>query len=216
MDIQQFVQSVRDNRIPSGPPMPPGIKFRDNHQAETAWARVDRNLEWWVLRRECNVLGMWAIVNKIMARSLSDHIKIQCGRNITVLEVMAGRGWLSKALRDCGLKIISTDNQSWAGTHSFMPAVTSVITMGGKAAVKKYSNADVMIMSWPPMKPAAGEIIKAWGDKRPVIYIGEGSYGCTATENFWNHFSWGRPLDINGFFSWPSIHDAVYMGYYKP
>ena len=155
--------------------------------------------------------GMWAIIDQVWTKQLADWIGTrQC------LEVMAGAGWLAKALRNAGTKIIATDDYSWDKTiHRKIKRVFPVECMDALAAVKFYQNAEVLLISWPPYnEEEIHRVCQEWGTDRPIIYIGEPDGGCNAPPIFFKHF-----IEIANFplFHFPrhaGLHDDVFIGYY--
>ena len=129
---------------------------------------------------------------------------------------MAGAGWLSKALQDNKINIIPTDNSSW--DRIIKKQVVPVKKLSGLDAVKKYSDCDILIVSWPDYKgEEICEICQEWGSTKPIIYIGEGMGGCTACDEFFEHFKLDPDFDWETIqiMSWDGIHDRVQVGYYK-
>jgi hypothetical protein len=137
----------------------------------------------WFLQVE---LGMFALVDKTwtkeLAKKLSELGITRC------LEVCAGRGWLSKALMEHGIAVISTD------INPERPVI-DVEKIGANHAIRKYKKGvDALIISWPFPGPAK-TAIKAWVMGKPVIYIGEGPLGCTADINFFKRFKVEQSLE---------------------
>lgn len=156
----------------------------------------------------CHQRGMWAIVDLTWTRKLADWIG-----NRKALEVMAGAGWLAKALRIHGVDIVATDNYSWdCDYHPRMVRVTEVLKMDGEEAVNTYKEADVLIMSWPPQTMDAYRIAEAWGTKRPIVYIGEERGGCTAEDTFHRHFKPEKTIFIP---RWRGNSDYLQIGHWR-
>ncbi len=86
--------------------------------------------------------------------------------------------------------------------------------IGAVEAVEKYGGVtDVLLMSWPPYnEPTAYECMQAWGREKPIIFIGEGSQGCTADNQFFNGFDEVDMIDIPTFVG---IHDYAQKGYWN-
>lgn len=149
-------------------------------------------------------MGMYALVAYSWVAPLAEWI----GKR-RVLEVMAGRGWLAKALSSLDIDILATDDYSWKNSK---PLVHPVQNATALEAIANSSDRDILILSWPPYDdPAAYEAIKAWGSERPIIYIGEDRAGCTANDEFFDHFdiqeTWSLPR-------WYGIRDSLYIGNY--
>lgn len=157
--------------------------------------------------------GMWAIVDKQWTKDLATWIDDR-----VVLEVMAGAGWLAKALAQHGCTVLSTDSNAWyeeGHAHQDVIRVHSVEIMDGLTAVKTYPMADVLIVSWPPYNDTAiMDICQAWGCARPIVYIGE-EYGCNAPEEFFDlHFYPMKGAPDITLPQWYGMHDKIFIGYY--
>ncbi len=145
-------------------------------------------------------LCMYALVDKKWTKKLAEELG---RRGITqCLEVCAGRGWLSKALAEQGVGVISTDIDP-------DNPVFEVEKIGAKHAIRKYKDkVDALIIAWPTAKPA-GIAINAWKLGKPVIYIGEGAQGCTADIDFFQHFKIEDFLETP---RWECILDVCMIG----
>lgn len=143
------------------------------------------------------------------------------------LEVMAGRGWWSYALQQKGVSVHATDDFSWheQGRYStWKDTLVNMEKLDAVKAVKKYGEeTDVVLMSWPYMDDTAYEVIKALHQVNPnavVVYIGEGSGGCTASYAFFDHFyeiedEAFTEVQMN-FESWSAIRDEIRIGRFRP
>jgi len=179
---------------------------------------IERNLinnHAWEIRDQANSRGMWAVVDKTWTKDLADWIG-----DHKVLEVMCGFGWLAKALKDHSVDIVATDNQSWDGNrHSIGKPFSFVENLDGLSAVKKYKDADVLLVSWPPYQgKEICRICEAWEEEKPIIYIGEMAGGCTACDEFFSNFDIGNYYDDGPYFympQWDGMNDEVVIGYYK-
>lgn len=159
-----------------------------------------------------NQFGMWAIVDKTWTKELADFIG-----NRQTLEVMAGAGWLAKALREHGTQVIATDDASWRECHAFVQGdgtVTEVEALDAVDAIKAYPHAEVLVVSWPAYKDRTiVDVCDEWGCDRPIIYIGESQGGCTACSEFFDYFE-AQPLDIR-MPKHTGMHDGVYAGHWQ-
>ena len=164
------------------------------------------NDDLYLSRDLCTKRGMWAIVDMTWTKKLADYI---AGRRC--LEVMAGAGWLARALSDHGVDIVATDNASWSDKHTEMRRIFPVKKMEALEAIDKYGDRDILIVSWPPLNMDILYFLKRWGEEKPIIYIGEGNGGCNTTDEFWNHFSEETTIYIP---QWWGIHDQVFIGKY--
>lgn len=130
------------------------------------------------------------------------------------LEIMAGTGYLSYALKKYGVNIKATDNYSW--NHYFKNSI-SVEQMDCFDAIKKYGKqVDFIVCSWPYMDATASiclELMAKVNPKCRMIYIGEDIGGCTANTRF---FEIAEFQDIKGFNEavsnytrWAGIYDYI-------
>jgi 2-polyprenyl-3-methyl-5-hydroxy-6-metoxy-1,4-benzoquinol methylase len=107
------------------------------------------------------------------------------------LEVMAGTGSLSYALKEQGVNIIATDNFSWDGQNNWNETNnywTEIENIDAVEATRKYGkDVDIIIMSWAYMDDTAYRILQAMREVNPdciMIFIGESCGGCTASDEF--------------------------------
>jgi len=205
--LKKFLSYLDTGIIPDSPPIIP-----DSPPLYTS--RYGRGLNYpiavYQARKEATQRGMWAIVDKLWTKQLADWIGDRW-----VLEVMAGAGWLAKALMQHGIKVIATDSGEWNEMpHDKMKFVFPVQQIDGLTAVRKWTHAsDVLIISWPPYGDMdICEICHQWGSEKPIVYIGEGEGGCNAPDEFWRNFRYEEteiPL-----MAWPGLHDGVFIGHY--
>jgi len=203
MQIEKFMNYVKQYKIPPNSPdgtTPHGINFLPD-----IW-ETHRDA-----RDECVERGMWAIVYQAFAQSLASWID---GRK--VLEIMAGAGWLAKALQDEGCTVVATDSGDWNERHSKQVFLTDVVKVEATEAIKQHPDAEILLISWPPYgEQAVVDACQAWGPGRPIIYIGESDGGCNAPEEFFAHFKeMSDPPDID-VMSWEGLHDHAVFGYWK-
>lgn len=140
------------------------------------------------------------------------------------LEVMAGRGWLSYALRQRDIDVIATDDYSWHKEQKWEEPVTTVEEINCVDSITVYGrDIDILIMSWPYMDSNAYDTIKALHEVNPealIVYIGEGYGGCTADDMFFEHISFIEDDELfnkasGRFKSFDGIHDRLRLGKYK-
>lgn len=157
----------------------------------------------WVTQKK----GMWCIVDQVWTKQLAEWIG-----NRKVLEIMAGAGWLAKALSDHGVNIIATDGFCSHGIKKSM-TVFPVEKMRPKKAVQTFE-ADILLVSWPPYDQDRALISACieWGTKKPVVFIGESEGGCTASDKFFDIFHRTEDVPEFSMMSWPYIHDWVQVG----
>ena len=201
MKLEEFLEQVQRGCIPLE--APDGLSIsRFEHNSHTSF---------WRARGECVKRGMWSIVTKTWASLLAEWIGDR-----KVLEIMAGPGWLAKALLDEGTRIIPTDDNSWSHKHSKVSFLLPIIQMDCIEAVKQYPEAQILLVSWPPYgEEAICNACAAWGSDRPIIYIGEGYGGCNAPEEFFDYFQEIETPPEIPFVSWPGLYDHIFIGYYR-
>ena len=195
--ILQMMKYIDRGEIP---PKAPGFMFQDL----ISQLRVDTYSATHPWRDLVTDRGMWAFVDLEWTKQLADFLQ---GRR--VLEVMAGMGWLAKALAQHGVNIVATDNHvnRRRGHHLGEPVYPVKHRNADRYLRKNADSYDALIISWPPF----GEAIDCdlWGTKKPVIYIGEGHGGCTGTDEFHDRFEIDQVIRIP---HWPAIHDDCFIG----
>jgi len=172
------------------------------------------------LREEYAKMGMFCFVSWKWINPIVEWIGDR-----KCLEVMAGRGWLSHALQQKGINIKATDDYSWFDNKfsNWNNTVTNVEKIDAVNAINKYGKEiDVVFMAWAYMDDTAYRVIKELHKVNPnalVVYCGEGYGGCTADENFHEHF---ETVDDDVFYEaasnyqrWYSIKDYLELGRYS-
>ena len=150
---------------------------------------LDAHTAVYELRDQFIEAGGFCLVSYDWVRKLKDTI-IKDGK---CLEIMAGSGMLSKALKDVGCDIIATDNKAWGEfPHKkfntwFREPFTDVEEIDCIDAIEKYGkDVDFIIVSWAYMDDTCYRALLKMREVNPdclMIYIGE--YGdCCADENF--------------------------------
>ncbi|MCM1216002.1 MAG: hypothetical protein NC548_15955 [Lachnospiraceae bacterium] len=113
--------------------------------------------------------------------------------NRKCLEVCAGTGWLSSLLLDAGIDIIATDLGTWEKRWNFtdwskqrIKFIDMDIPIDAVKAINKYSDAEIVIMSWPEYESPLANLVlnKCLETGKELIYIGEDQGGCTADDSF--------------------------------
>jgi hypothetical protein len=146
--------------------------------------------------------NVWVLVDLLWTKELAYYLD---GRS--VLEVMGGQGYLAKALAHHGVNIHSTDIDPSG-------PVIEVEKLSAVEAVLKYSDRDILLMSWPPYDDGVCEQAASfWTKNKEIIVIGEGPGGCTGSDKFWRNYRC-KNIKIRTP-SWPGTHDRLYIGTYK-
>lgn len=130
-------------------------------------------------------MGIWTVIDRSWTKKLAELIGDR-----RVLEVMAGGGWLAKALADNGVEVIATDSFDPAWTTSWSNRVFNIEQIEGEAAVARYSTSvEVLLIAWPPARDNAIErISKRWGSERDIIVIGQPRPRICGSREFWKNF----------------------------
>lgn len=161
--------------------------------------------------------GMYGFVSWKWVNPLVEWIN---GRK--VLEVMAGKGWLSHALRLKGVDVIATDNFTWLNERNWGDPLTDIIEEDAVTSIELFGDqVNIIIMSWPYMDNTAFQVLKKIHEVNPsalIVYIGE-YYGCTADEEFHQKFDEIEDEKfsnvINNYQSWNIIRDRPFLGKYN-
>lgn len=144
----------------------------------------------------------YVLLDKQWIRGLSQYIG-----NKKCLEVMAGTGSLTYALKEFGTDIVATDDFSWR--NRWIDLWTEVIKMDAIESIETYKP-DYIIMSWAYMDDTAYKCLLKMREINPkckLIFIGEGHGGCTANDEFFE-----TAIETKGSFYIPShfgIHDRL-------
>ena len=204
--IDEFLATIRKGEIPLQPPI--GTSTNGLNTDPYAWP------SYYEAREECIKAGMWAIVYDEWIKELALWIG-----NRTCLEIMAGAGWMAKALAAHGVDIIATDDYSWerkhSGNHNILRKYQySVEELEASEATKKYQDRDILICSWPYMDNEFANACKNWQGK-PIVYVGEGESGCTANDEFFQGFEEDESAPNIQLMCWPGIHDYIQIGTWR-
>ena len=133
--------------------------------------------------------GYYAKVTRKFAKSLAGVVG-----NGTLLDPMAGKGYLVKALRDEGVKTIGTDDNSWQLSQGLEQ-------MDAQDALRKYGNSIThLAIVWAPYDNTIdAKLVQMVKDDYPhvtIVNVGEPYSGCTGSDRFWDEviISSNQPL----------------------
>ena len=150
----------------------------------------------------------WSIPSK----EAVDKIKAFVNRD-EIIEIGAGHGFWAKILQYADVKVTPTDSYSDRG--GYLPkdnAYTFVQDLKADDALNKYSDHNVLMMSWPPYdKPLAADSLLAFSGSK-LIYIGEDQGGCTGSDRFFKDLygNW-KNIDIVNIPQWEGVYDNLYL-----
>lgn len=225
-EMRVQITGVRNRQLTIMPPMPfipenmPGWASEEGHwkamMSSRGFAsnimRGHRLTEYYKFQH-----GMFAFVCWDWVRPLARWIGSR-----RCLEVMAGRGFLSHALRKCSVNVIATDDYSWHRSEhqpwAGMPLMTDIEEMDAVDAVRKYgASVDFVIMSWAYMDNTSYNVVKELRNVNPkalIIHIGEGGGGCTDSDQF---FGAVKQVNDKRFYedvapkyqTWQMLHDRL-------
>lgn len=139
--------------------------------------------------------GYYAKVTKTFASNLTEKI----GKDSTILDPMAGKGYFVKAMREQGVKTIGSDDKSWDTAKS--DDNNSIENLSAIDSLKKYGNKiDHLVISWAPYENDIDDklykIVKTDYPHITIINIGEDMGGCTGSEKFWNSLDEDKENDL--------------------
>jgi hypothetical protein len=194
--VKQFANMIKNRQIPYRIPR----FFNDNMSLDVCMLRnvVIHNLGYAMIS--------WKWTNEV-AKWINDR---KC------LEVMAGTGALSYALKKKGVDIITTDNFSWhLNWQGNDKMYTYIENLDAIESVKKYArDVEIIIMSWCYMDDTGYRVLKQMHETNPdciMLVIGEGHGGCTTDDNFFENLIEIKDYTFRKvqkeFFQWHGIHD---------
>ncbi|KKN50718.1 hypothetical protein LCGC14_0629790 [marine sediment metagenome] len=168
----------------------------------------------------------WSVPTKKAIQKLKSFIG-----NEKVLEVGAGKGLWAKLMQDTGISITPTDLYAGQETPYLSgKSFTEVQQMDASDAINRFSDHTVLFLNWPPYdSPMADEALKTFRGNK-VIYVGEGSSGCTGDDCFHNQLGrewkmvdaacipedpysedWKRQDTKINIPQWEGIHDCIHF-----
>lgn len=134
----------------------------------------------------------------------------------TILEIGAGMGLWARLLRDNGATVVATDHRPGV-SHSYpkqgyVGTYTPIEEMAAEGALRRYPDADVLMLCWPPYSYDMAECALRDFQGSRVVYIGEW-LGCCATAAFFSQLEEWAALQIRTIHipQWAGIHDSLYQ-----
>lgn len=220
-EVQQIVQNVADKELLEIAPGKLGF-LPDEFEELVDKLGQDKKQELYVMNQLLNSVrqylslrfGIWSVPNLKLAKTIKEELQVQ-----KALEVMAGNGYWSLALKKAGLDMRATDSLEWAKTSKTgQDAFFKVENFTAVEAVEKFNDVDLIICSWAPNFTQSDlELVKAWKDYNPkskLIFIGE-CEGVTNSPDFWEQMKFvenNSTKRINQqFSSFDFIEEKVYL-----
>ena len=193
-DLKMKIEGLKRGEIPDTFP-DLEKEFFAMYSSKDRYSYEDRVYTFQAREEYTNRCG-FAIISKEWVQPLAKFIgKDKC------LEIMAGTGLLSKALKDEGIDVICTDNLSWEGCKpDWSNHFTEIENLDCVKAIEKYGkDVKYIIMSWAPYQ--GEESLLAYRKMKEVnpdavmIYIGEYQGGCTACDEFFEETEMRSTMD---------------------
>lgn len=148
----------------------------------------------------------WAIPSNEALRKIADFAHRIC-------EIGAGTGYWAYMLKQHGVDIVAYDlavpgvhDNQWGHQKTWFD-----VKHGDVLSINQHQDRALMLC-WPPYsKDMASSVLKLYSGIK-VIYIGEGEYGCTANEEFFElldkQFNEISNVEIP---QWDGLHDCLYL-----
>ncbi len=206
--VKEYLETLRRKEIPVyPPPMPQYSDYR-------------------IREAQIKVAGFSMITTETVGK-LEEMLQKHFGdKTLKTLEVCSGNAWWSKVLKLLGHTTTATDDWSghWYGGETDRSTLAHPVERKDAVeAAKTSEDFDLLVVAWPCDVVAHDDVRthmtydigKAWHSTkagRPILYIGEGRYGCCASEKFFAHF-----MDVAQFYPWnfDGIHESVQLGYFS-
>jgi len=158
------------------------------------------------LREQLAKQYAWAVPNDEAIKAI-----VGCG---PVVEIGAGKGYWAHLVAEAGGDVVAYDLNQHASNHYTDEGATYHPVKSGSHHMVKHHADRVLMLIWPCYDEAwAAETLNMYGGDT-LIYVGEGSGGCTGDDYFheilrekWEEVEWVRIPQ------WGGIHD--YLGIYK-
>ena len=109
-------------------------------------------------------------------------------KNKKVIEAGAGTGFLSKQLKNRNIQIEPVDIGDWYENNGFTEPYFCHIHKENAVHYIENNWHDAVVMSWPNIgSPFAYTVAKAMGKDSILVFQGEGKYGCTGDDQFFEY-----------------------------
>lgn len=161
----------------------------------------------WELRQKFRTGVSWHIPSESLVELIKEHSP--------VVSVGSGFAYTESLVLERGGDVIATDinpdrDNKWCSDGEYM---MNVEKKNSVEAIQSYPERNVF-MAWPPYdKPMAFETAKAMEVGRILIYVGEGSGGCTGDGDFFEYlYSNFEHIETEAVIHrWSGIYDNVYV-----
>jgi len=146
----------------------------------------------------------WTITDPDSVGFVASHV-----RN-GLVDPMAGTGYWAFLLGQCGIDVVSYDaspkDNPWHQKH---PLWAPVAQGYGEVVIDNHPDR-TLLLAWPPYsEPGGFRTVREYKGSR-IIYIGEGSGGCTGDDDLHELLDdqW-REVDVHTPVQWWAIHDQI-------
>lgn len=139
--------------------------------------------------------GYYAKITKKFAAGLAEKI----GKDSTILDPMAGKGYFVKAMREQGIKTIGSDDMSWKTAQT--EEASEIENISAVDSLRKNGNRiSHLVISWAPYESDIDntlyQTVKNEYPHITIINIGEGMGGCTGSEKLWDNLDEDQENDL--------------------
>jgi len=185
------------------------IEYYDAIRAKNARLERGRVIDsfGWAARYELCGEFSWAVPSKKALKVIA--------RYSPIIEIGAGAGYWAYLLRKIGTDILAFDpappgsgkENRWIQAKRPWTEVLE----GDHRQILLHPERNLMLC-WPPMTDMAYQAAWLLGADRYLIYIGEGPFGCTADDNFFQLLEKQfEEVDFIQIPQWDGIYDAVWV-----
>ena len=126
------------------------------------------------------------------------------------VEMGAGQGYWAKALTEAGAKVLAYDDGSW----EYKP-VWFDVEKGTPESIRGHVDADTaLLLVWPDYDGnVASDSLDTYLDEggEKLVYVGEGPYGCTANDKFFEELERMSLVDVERLPVWDGLHDRAFF-----
>ena len=163
--MQKFIAKLGEGYLPSEK------EFREIYQGLSFMNKI-------TFREKYTAKFSWSIITQEVISKIKDVSKSK-----KILEVAAGSGYLAKHLQDAGVEVVATNlnDTDWDVNDVSFSDVQDIDAIDAIDTI----DFDIVLFSWCPYESdLATKVFQNLGTGKIYIHIGEGWYGCTANDEF--------------------------------
>jgi len=187
-------------------------------ELDSAWVKLDGNPlldEYNHASGDAMKLDTFRIRDKLVKQYAwavpTDEALARIAKLSPIIEIGAGTGYWAALLQRHGAAVEAFDSSppstglnGWKHTTAYFD-----VRQGDHVVLVGSSAHKTLFLCWPPMTDMALKCLEAF-EGETVVYVGEGGYGCTATDEFHEkleaEFESIEQIDIP---QWYGLHDYV-------